>query len=164
MFRVEATGSVTEEQMERRLEYLFQEPGLKISDVILSVGSDEEMMEVVRKLSEENNSQPDIEQEGEMLPDITSLEDQIKSYEEELGEIVADMRLMREQQRVGCPEDRKEILLNLIADLEISAREDDTRLERLQSRLDLALRTERSLKEELNKQQGTEADTVTGRE
>ena len=164
MFRVEATGSVTEEQMERRLEYLFQEPGLKISDVILSVGSDEEMMEVVRKLSEENNSQPDIEQEEEMLPDITSLEDQIKSYEEELGEIVADMRLMREQQSVGCPEDRKEILLNLIADLEISAREDDTRLERLQSRLDLALRTERSLKEELNKHQGTEADTVTGRE
>ena len=143
-------ATLTEEQMERRLENLFQEPGLKIGDVILSVGDDEEMMEVVRKLSEENNNPPASEHE-EMGSDQRSLREQITSYEEELSEIMADMRLMRDQQSVGCPEDRKEILLNMMADLEISIREDDTKLERLHSDVEQALLTERFLKEQINK-------------
>ena len=136
--------------MERRLENLFQEPGLKIGDVILSVGEDEEMMEVVRKWSEENNNPPVSEHE-EMGSHQRSLREQITSYEEELSEIMADMRLMRNQQSVGCPEDRKEILLNMMADLEISIREDDTKLERLHSDVEQALLTERFLKEQINK-------------
>ena len=136
--------------MQRRLETLFQEPGLKIGDVILSVGDDEEMMEVVRKWSEENNNPPASEHE-EMGSDQRSLREQITSYEEELNEIMADMRLMRDQQSVGCPEDRKEILLNMMADLEISIREDDTKLERLHSDVEQALLTERFLKEQINK-------------
>ena len=136
--------------MQRRLETLFQEPGLKIGDVILSVGDEEEMMEVVRKWSEENNTPPASEHE-EMGSDQRSLREQITSYEEELSEIMADMRLMRDQQSVGCPEDRKEILLNMMADLETSIREDDAKLERLHSDVEQALLTERFLKEQINK-------------
>ena len=41
--------------MSRRLELLFNEPILKIDDVILSVGDDEEMMELVRRLQEDRS-------------------------------------------------------------------------------------------------------------
>ena len=165
MFRVEARGNLTEEQKERRLEYLLQEPGIKIGDVILSVGTDEEMMEIVRKLSEEeNNNQParELEELGttdhSQSQSQSSMKDEIKSYEEELSEILADMRMMRDQQSVGCPEDRREILLNMMADLETSVREDHSKLELLHNEVEQALLTEKNLKEEIDKYKRTEAE------
>ena len=75
----------------KKLERIFNKSNMKIDDVILSVGDEEEMMEVVRRFSDVNSNP---------LKELTEAElrREIQKFEEEFSAVVADMRTMREEQ------------------------------------------------------------------
>ena len=124
----------------KKLERIFNKSNMKIDDVILSVGDEEEMMEVVRRFSDVNSNS---------LKELTEeeLRREIQKYEEEFSAVMADMRTMREEQ-AG---ERQEVLLTMIIDLEEAVIRDQAKLEGIVKELAEAEQTEQRLREELSR-------------
>ena len=133
--------------MSRRLELLFNEPNLKIDDVILSVGDDEEMMELVRRFSHNNINPADDYQEMSE----EDLRNEIQKHEEEFADILSDLRRMGQEQAVGHPENRCEILLKMIEELQETVKENDNKLQDIEKKIADAQEVENSLKEQISK-------------
>ena len=132
--------------MSRRLELLFNEPNLKIDDVILSVGDDEEMMELVRRFTHNNINTADDYQEMS----VEDLRNEIQKHEEEFTDILSDLRRMGQEQAVGHPENRCEILLKMIAELQETVKENDNKLQDIEKKIADAQEVENSLKEQIS--------------
>ena len=120
----------------KKLERLFNKPNMKIDDVILSVGDEEEIMEVVRRFADPPE---ELTEEG--------LRREIQKYEEEFSAVMADMRTMREEQ-AG---DRQKVLITMINDLEEAVIRDQAKLEGIDKELAEAEETEQRLREELSR-------------
>ena len=132
--------------MSRRLELLFNEPNLKIDDVILSVGDDEEMMELVRRFTHNNiNTADDYQEMSE-----EDLRNEIQKHEEEFADILSDLRRMGQEQAAGQPENRCEILLKMIAELQETVKENDNKLQDIEKKIADAQEVENSLKEQIS--------------
>ena len=132
--------------MSRRLELLFNEPNLKIDDVILSVGDDEEMMELVRRFTQNNiNTADDYQEMSE-----EDLRNEIQKHEEEFADILSDLRRMGQEQGAGHPVNRCEILLKMIAELQETVKENDNKLQDIEKKIADAQEVENSLKEQIS--------------
>ena len=132
--------------MSRRLELLFNEPNLKIDDVILSEGDDEEMMELVRRFSHHNiNTADDYQEMSE-----EDLRNEIQKHEEEFADILSDLRRMGQEQAAGHPENRCEILLKMIEELQETVKENDNKLQDIEKKIADAQEVENSLKEQIS--------------
>ena len=132
--------------MSKRLELLFNEPNLKIDDVILSEGDDEEMMELVRRFSHHNiNTADDYQEMSE-----EDLRNEIQKHEEEFADILSDLRRMGQEQAVGHPENRCEILLKMIEELQETVKENDNKLQDIEKKIADAQEVENSLKEQIS--------------
>ena len=137
---VKETEATNEDIISKKLERIFKEPNMKVEDVILSVGDDEEMMEVVRRFSGVNNNPPD-EKSAE------DLRREIQKYEEELAAIMAEMRVMREEQ-AG---DTEEMLFTMMTELEETVARDQTQLDEFDKELAEAQETEQRLMVEVSR-------------
>ena len=132
--------------MSRRLELLFNEPNLKIDDVILSEGDDEEMMELVRRFTHNNiNTADDYQEMSE-----EDLRNEIQKHEEEFADILSDLRRMGQEQSVGHLENRCEILLKMIEELQETVKENDNKLQDIEKKIADAQEVENSLKEQIS--------------
>ena len=131
--------------MSKRLELLFNEPNLKIDDVILSAGDDEEMMELVRRFTHNINTSDDYQEMSE-----EDLRSEIQKHEEEFADILSDLRRMGQEQAVGHPENRCEILLKMIEELQETVKENDNKLQDIEKKIADAQEVENSLKEQIS--------------
>ena len=135
-----------EKVKQKRLEILFNDPNIKMEDVIIAVG-DEEIEKEIRSLRELKDK---LEDEDKDLLSVKEMTEEIEKCYEEFDKILADMKRMRnEQLKVGGGV-KCEMMRDMLREMSGQVDENEQKEQNFLKDIEIATETEKKLKEELH--------------
>ena len=135
-----------EKVKQRRLEILFNDPNMKMEDVIIAVG-DQEIEEEIRSLTEIKDK---LEDEQKDLLSVREMTEEIDRNYEEFDQIMADMKRMRNEQLQDCGGAKCEMMREMLREVSGQVDENETKEKNLLRDIEIATETEKKLKEDLH--------------
>ena len=135
-----------EKLKKKRLEIMFNDPNIKMEDVIIAVG-ETEIEEKIRSLTELKDK---LEDEEEDLLSVKEMTEEIDKCYEEFDKILADMKRMRnEQLKVGGGV-KCEMMRDMLREMSGQVDENEQKEQNFLKDIEIATETEKKLKEQLH--------------
>ena len=135
-----------EKVKQKRLEILFNDPNIKMEEVIIAVG-DEEIEEEIRSLTEMKDK---LEDEQKDLMSVREMTEEIERSYEEFDQIMADMKKMRNEQLQEGGGAKCEMMREMLREVSGQVDENETKEKSLLKDIEIATETDKKLKEELH--------------
>ena len=141
-----STQQDLEKVKQKRLEILFNDPNIKMEDVIIAVG-DKEIEEEIRRLTELKDK---LEDEGKDLLSAKEMIEEIEKCYEEFDKTMADMKRMRNDQLKVGGGVKCEMMREMLREISGQVDENETKEKNLLRDIEIATETEKKLKEDLH--------------
>ena len=132
------------ENRRKRLEILFNEPGLKIEDIIVAIGEKEIEKEIERL--EEHKAK--LEEEKKERLSLKEIKDEIKQRKEEFANIVKEINDMKDQHNSGIDSECENLAM-MLKDIVGHNEYLEKEFKRLTEELEQAKKDEEKMKEDL---------------
>ena len=134
-----------EKLKKKRLEILFNDPNIKMEDVIIAVG-ETEIEEKIRSLTELKDK---LEDEEEELLSVKEMTEEIERCYEEFDQTLADMKRMRNEQLKASGGVKCEMMRDMLREISGQVEENEQKEKQLLKDIEIGAETEKKLKEEL---------------
>ena len=135
-----------EKLKQRRLETLFNDPNMKMEDVIIAVG-DQEIEEEIRSLTVMKDK---LEDEQKDLMSVREMTEEIDRSYEEFDQIMSDMKRMRNEQLQDGGGAKCEMMREMLREVSGQVDENEKKEKSLLKDIEIATETEKKLKEDLH--------------
>ena len=141
---------IDQTEMERirkkRLELLFNDPNIKIEDIVVAVG-DKEIEEEIKNLTELKNKMEDEVQQCRTMKEMT---EEVEKLHEEFDQIMADMQEIRNVQVEEQGGDKLLYIRKMIDAISAEVEVNEKKQSQLNEDIEKAVETEKKLKEDLH--------------
>ena len=141
-----STQQDLEKVKQKRLEILFNDPNIKMEDVFIAVG-DKEIEEEIRSLTELKDK---LEDEQRDLMSVREMSEEIEKCYEEFDQTLADMKRMRKEQLQDGGGAKCEMMREMLREISGQVDENEVKEQNILKDIEIAVETEKKLKEELH--------------
>ena len=141
-----STQQDSEKVKQKRLEILFNDPNIKIEDVVIAVG-EEEIEEEIRSLTEMKDK---LEDENKDLMSLAEMSEEIDRCYDEFDQTMADMNRMRNKQLQEGGGIKVEMMRDMLSEVSGQVEEMETKEKNILRDIEIAAESEKKLKEDLH--------------
>ena len=141
-----ASQTELEKVQKKRLELLFNDPNLKIEDIVIAVG-DEEIEEEIKNLTKLKTKLEDEVQEFRTMKEMT---EEIEKLYEEFDQIMDDMKKLRKVQREEQGGDKLIHIREKVDEISAQVEANEQKEIQLSQDIEKAVAAEKKLKEDLH--------------